>query len=259
MTEFTAFNATPNLRDKYTVDSPTVEATSAVSTVENPATLNQLKLSIHSQLIELEEEWRALEKRANISIYQRFDWIEPLISSSLKSGSENLVIIAGRLEGKLVFVLPMLVNNGIIRRYRWVGGVHSNYNMALIEREFCNALTPDDVRKLFLKIKDILPGIGYLKLCCQPQQWAGEPNPLLALPHQRSINGAFGNNLEGGFAAVLNAGNGKRKRKKFRAQTRALEKFGGARLVEAGSEKEAQAILHSFYQQKNQRTLISLV
>lgn len=210
----------------------------------------QLEISIHDDLHGMEAEWTELERNSDISIYQSYDWINTCINTVKKELNAQTMIVCARQNGRLVFVLPLAVQNGLVRKLRWIGGNHSNFNMALVDREFGKKLNPENIKLLFGQIAKMLPGIGYLKLCCQPTQWKNAPNFLLAMPHQTSINGAFGMDLSKGFKHLLAQGNGKRKRKKFRSQTRAVELLGGAELVEAKTAGDVADMLREFHLQK---------
>ena len=214
---------------------------------------SDLEISIHCNIDSLETEWRELENDANISIYQRFDWVTNCISTfELKSDFQSMVV-AGRMNGKLIFVLPLAVQNGWLRKIHWIGGSHSNFNLPLISSAYGRYLGSDDIRLIFERIIKLLPENGYLELCCQPVAWAGHANPLLALNYQPSTNDAFAIDLSGGFDAVLDFGNGKRKRKKFRTQMRSADGRGGAQLVEATTKSEVLEILECFHNQKFDR------
>ncbi|MCP4073761.1 MAG: GNAT family N-acetyltransferase [Hyphomicrobiales bacterium] len=214
---------------------------------------NSLEISVHNKLDSLESAWRTLEKNSNITIYQRFEWISICLETIENEPNFQPLIVTAHENNKLVFILPLSFQNGWIKKIRWIGGSHSNYNLALIDNEFAGRVCHTDIRHIVGQISLMLHGFGYLKLCCQPSQWAGQENPLLALDHQPSTNNAFGIELSDGFENVLKKGNGKRKRKKFRWQTRILENLGGARLVQASNPAEVLEILSCFHSQKSSR------
>ena len=210
-------------------------------------------LSFHNTLNNLESDWRGLEQRSNISIYQRFDWVNNCLQTIEDEPNNQPLIVTAYQDGKLVLVLPLSVSNGLIKTIGWIGGSHSNYKLPLIDRDFAVRISKTDIDQIFDEIRQFFGSFGCISLCCMPNMWAGQANPLLVLPYQKSTNRAFGIDLSGGFQNVLRQGNGKRKHKKFRWQTRAVERFGGAQLVEAGTRSEALEILSCFHQQKSNR------
>ncbi|MCF6322591.1 MAG: hypothetical protein L3J32_12600 [Rhizobiaceae bacterium] len=171
--------------------------------------IGELEISIHNNLVGLEADWRELEKNANISIYQRFDWINTCINTYEHELKSRVLIVTAKKNGKLVFILPMAVQNGLVRKLRWVGGGHSNFNLPLIDREFAKSLSDDNMREIFSQFSRMLPGIGYLRLCCQPIIWQESKNPLQAITHQPSTNNAFSLDVSQGFTHLLNGRRGK--------------------------------------------------
>jgi CelD/BcsL family acetyltransferase involved in cellulose biosynthesis len=211
------------------------------------------ELSFHNTLNNLEAAWRELEQRSNISIYQRFDWVSNCLQTIGDEPNSQPLIVTAYQDCKLVLVLPLSVSNGLIKTVGWIGGSHSNYKLPLIDRDVASRISKTDIDQIFDEIRQMLGGFGCISLCCMPDMWAGQANPLLALTHQKSTNQAFAVDLSGGFQNVLKQGNGKRKRKKFRWQTRAVENLGGAQLVEADTRSEALEILSCFHRQKSRR------
>lgn len=218
-----------------------------------PPSFNLLEVSVHNKLNSLESAWRELEKSSNITIYQRFEWISTCLETIANEPNSQPLIVTAHENNKLVFILPLLVQNRWIKEISWIGGSHSNYNMAIIDSEFAERVCDADIRHILGQIVLMFHGFGYMKLCSQPKHWAGHANPLLALDYQPSTNDAFGIDLSDGFENVLNRGNGKRKRKKFRWQTRVVESLGGAQLVQAGNRAEVLEILSCFHFQKSIR------
>ena len=195
--------------------------------------------------------WEELEAQGTASVYQRYSWVE----TSLKTLDRHCqpFIVTGFLDGKPAFILPLAISGKFVRMLRWVGGNHSNFNMGLYSNAFIERARPADIEALMRRIRALVPGAGVLKLCCQPAAWQGRDNPMLALPHQASMNPAFMMDLRGGFEALLARGNSKRKRKKFRQQCRQLETIGGHRLLIAQTPAEVDRLAETFFDQKSRR------
>ncbi len=162
-------------------------------------------------------------------------------------------IIVGRLKGDLVFILPCTLHGRFGTRVKFIGGSHVNFNMGIFAQKYHDIITPQCFNHIFRRIQKLVPGLGYLALCCQPESWKGKDNPLLCKPHQRSANPAFLLNLEGGFDATLGRGNGKRKRKKFRQQVRQCDAFGGYTLCKPATTPEIGELVDIFLEQKTRR------
>jgi len=253
MREFTPFRNLPVFRLFWKSRLSENSTTRRVNSTAGSNSIGDLEISIHNNLIGLEKSWRELEKNSNISIYQRFDWVNTCINTFEREQNSRVLIVTVRKAGEMVFILPLAVQNGLVRKLRWVGGGHANYNLPLIENNFANSLKQQDVQAIFSQFSRMLPGIGYLRLCSQPVRWRGMKNPLLALAHQQSTNNAFRMDLSKGFDDLLNRLNAKRKRKKYRSQLRAVRPMGGARLVEADTREKLLEMLKCFHRQKSDR------
>lgn len=214
---------------------------------------DEIDLSIHGSAQGLKEEWEALEKTAPVSVYQRFEWIETYLQEYASRKNIHPFIAVGRHEGKIVFILPLSIHGRWVRRLKFAGGSHVNFNIGIVSPEYADWLGPQSFDRIYTRLRRILPGVGYVALCCQPQTWLGKPNSVIGSQAHRSGNPAYVLDLEGGFDATLARGNGKRKRKKFRQQVRMAESMGGYEFVTPQSLPEVEHIIDVFFEQKSRR------
>jgi CelD/BcsL family acetyltransferase involved in cellulose biosynthesis len=140
-----------------------------------------------------------------------------------------------------------------VRALSWAGGNHANYNCGLFAPAFLGLLQPGDFSRIVGRIRELVPGVGVIQMCCQPAEWNGLRNPMLELGGQRAVNRAFVMDIREGFEAFLEKGNAKRKRKKFRFQEKMAAAAGGYRLVMPSNPREANDILGEFLRQKSER------
>jgi CelD/BcsL family acetyltransferase involved in cellulose biosynthesis len=212
-----------------------------------------LDISIHDSIKSIKTDWLVAEKTANISVYQRYHWVEAYLQANSKTEKIQPFIIVGRLKNDIVFILPCTLHGRFGTRVKFIGGKHVNVNLGIFPQAFRDVITPRCFGQIFARIRKLVPGIGYLGLCCQPENWNGSPNPLLREPHQRSANPAFLINLSGGFDETLARGNAKRKRKKFRQQVRQCEALGGYQLYKPDGIEEINYLIDQFLAQKSKR------
>ncbi len=99
----------------------------------------------------------------------------------------------------------------------------------------------------------LVPGVGIIKMCCQPALWNNTANPMLEMGGQRAVNQAFVMDLRDGFDALLARGNAKRKRKRFRHQEKIAAAHGGYRLAMPQSISQCDEMLAIFLAQKSAR------
>jgi len=214
---------------------------------------NSIDLSVHDRIESLKTEWKAAESTASVSVYQRYEWVHAYLRSQEGKKTVQPFIVVGRYQGEIVFILPCQINGTIIRRLKFIGGSHVNFNMGIIPERYVGMMTQACFRIVFERVRHLVPGIGYLAFCCQPETWKGIANPVIGNAHQRSANPAFVLDLEGGFDETLARGNGKRKRKKFRQQLRQVEALGGYELVKPDNADQVVQTTDVFLRQKSKR------
>lgn len=230
---------------------PVLERRTSVSNVSDAAiSFEKLDILVSDRASGLKESWEALERVSAVSVYQTYHWVDSCLKTLEADKGRQAMIITGSFRGEPYFILPLVVEGDLIKRLRWVGGKHANLGMGLFHPELIKNSCTENFSALFERIGSLVPGIGFAKLCCQPEQWSGQNNPLLQLPSQESLHKAYLIDLNNGFEAMLNSGNGKRKRKKFRSQARTAEKAGGYRMVIPSTPGEALKLLDVFREQK---------
>ncbi|MBL4598493.1 MAG: GNAT family N-acetyltransferase [Rhizobiaceae bacterium] len=232
-------------------EMPVSVSPASVSILSNSCiSFENLDIVVTDRASGLQENWEELESLSPVSIYQTYQWVNACLETLEVEEDYQTMIISGSFQGKTYFILPLVLEGKFIKRLRWVGGKHTNLSMGLFHPELIKNSGTKNFEALFKRIGSMIPGVSFAKLCCQPRQWGGQPNPILKLPFQDSVHKAYYLNLEQGFDAVLKAGNGKRKRKKFRSQVRMAEKVGGYRLLVVSTPSEALKILDIFRKQK---------
>ncbi|MFZ1814538.1 MAG: GNAT family N-acetyltransferase [Rhizobiaceae bacterium] len=215
--------------------------------------VEKIDIAITDKPEAIQDLWRTIEAEGTASVYQRYDWVVESLATVEREANRTPFIVTGTIDGRPAFILPLSVKGRAIRELTWIGGSHVNFSMGIFSSEFLANCKPDDFVALMRRVTNLVPGVGYMKLCCQPEVWKGAPNPMLALPNQKSMNAAYMMSLEGGFNALLERGNAKRKRKKFRQQCRTAEEAGGYRLVVPQNKQEASRLLDTFIGQKSER------
>lgn len=214
---------------------------------------DSLDITVSDRIESVEKSWRTLEAEGTASVYQRFEWTRASLPTIENEEDRSPFIVTAMLDGRPAFVLPLSVKGKFIRTLSWIGGSHVNFSMGLYSREFLAAIGPGDMARIMRRVTRLVPGIGYVKLCCQPVDWRGNRNPMFDLPHQRAMNPAFMMTLAGGFEATLAHGNAKRKRKKFRQQCRIADEAGGWKFLVPRDVDGISRLLDVFIEQKSQR------
>lgn len=236
-----------NLRSLETpltsMNSPTLEA--AV-----PAAADGISISMHHDPSAIEQIWRGLERRSDITVYQRYDWVAPWCAHAAASQGIEPTILLGSQRGRPVFLLPIgRRRTRLGAEISWLGCSHVNIGLGLFDRAFAETLDRYGTRRLFDRAVRSLGHADYLALHNQPLTWRGTDNPMRHLPGFVEDQPVLAIALGGDFAEMVNS----RKRKKLRWQENTLAPVGGYRFFRAENRAEAERVFSVFLKQKQQQ------
>ncbi|QRM54973.1 GNAT family N-acetyltransferase [Sinorhizobium sp. BG8] len=215
-----------------------------------PATI-PLSIRLHDTMEPLEQSWRALESRNELSLHQSYDWCKAWIESH----DCKPLIVEGVSGGQTHLILPLeIVRHGPIRTARFLGSRFSNINTGLYTDEFRFLAAPPRLRKALEQARGQFARYFDLFLLeNMPLTWRGETNSFADLPAVLNQNASFQLALFPEFERTLAQVNAKRRRKKFRSTERRLELVGGYEHVIATSAADGKALLDVFFRQKAAR------
>ncbi|WP_312361447.1 polysaccharide biosynthesis GNAT family N-acetyltransferase UppA [Agrobacterium sp.] len=196
-------------------------------------------------------DWERMESDPLNSLHQGFGWC----SIWAQTQKSPLLIIRGRQGAKTVFLLPLeIVQEGGIRKARFPGGRFNNINTGLFEPSFAEQAEHKTAAAIAREARKLLHGrADILALQNIPLTWRGRTNPLSYLASVENQNPAFQLPLLESFESTLRQVNAKRRRKKFRIQSRRAEEMGGYSHVIARSPQEKCELLQAFFRQKSTR------
>ncbi|MFS8112906.1 GNAT family N-acetyltransferase [Rhizobium jaguaris] len=210
-----------------------------------------MHVEIFDSMAPLEAEWRALEQDDLASLHQSYDWCAAWAETfrhplAIVRGSFN-----GRFNGRTAFILPLeIIRTQGIRRAEFIGARHSNINTGLFSAEFlgtaANGLTARQQAEIALMMRG---KADLMVLRNVPLDWRGRKSPLASIPAVENQNHAFQLPFLGAFETTLKQVNAKRRRKKFKHQTRILNDKGGYEYVIAAPDQR-DALLDLFFRQK---------
>jgi CelD/BcsL family acetyltransferase involved in cellulose biosynthesis len=234
------------------------EAPVIVSEGEGPAAVqnerrgaDRLAIDLVDDASTIRADWEQLESDPLNSLHQGYGWC----SIWGQTQDRPLLIIRGRQSGKTVFLLPLeIVLEGGIRKARFPGGRFNNINTGLFDRSFAEAASHKTAAAIAREARKLLRGqADILALQNIPLIWRGRTNPLSHLASVENQNPAFQIPLLANFESTLRQINAKRRRKKFRIQSRRAEEMGGYSHVIAHSPQEKCELLQTFFRQKAAR------
>lgn len=201
--------------------------------------------SVHAGKGEITDRYSALCRRMTFAPAQSPAWI----SAWARNTPDDILVVELSEQSRPFVVLALETETrGPVRIARFVGGRHANGNFPATDPH-ARAL-PGLAAPLQRALRRARPDIDMLALERQSREVGGVPNPLLSLRHRQSPNVALAADLSGGFEALLGRVNGKRKRKRHRAQIRKFEAAGGARHLQARTPEEVERFLSAFLAMK---------
>ncbi|MGE6739206.1 GNAT family N-acetyltransferase [Allorhizobium pseudoryzae] len=208
-----------------------------------------LELDLVETMHEVEAAWKRLEGLSCNSLHQGFDWCKAWFETS----GEEPLLLHGRRGNETLFLLPLsLKTRHGIRRAGFPGGRYNNLNTGLFAEDY--RPTPDEQRAIVLKLKTLLAGrADMVVLGAVPREWRGHRHPLHSLAVQEHTNHSFQLPLFARFEDTLAQVNAKRRRKKFRVQTRRMEEIGGYDYITPQTPEERHGLLDLFFAQKSTR------
>jgi CelD/BcsL family acetyltransferase involved in cellulose biosynthesis len=181
---------------------------------------------------------------------QSFLWID---SWRAIVNADSFVVGLFDGNGPILLVPLEVVSQSGTKIVRYPGGSHANCNFPWLRKEYCGVVGREAVRQLIETIRKARSDIDALSLTRQLSELQGTPNPLLTLGMEPNPNPVLAASLDGGFDAVLDYANRKRKLKKHRQHSRRYEESGGWRIAGPQNRTEADNILDLYFAMKAQR------
>jgi len=209
---------------------------------------DDLRIDIFDSMAPLEAEWRALERDDLTSLHQSYDWC----SAWVEAFRRPLAIIRGSIKGETAFILPLeITSRRGVRLAEFIGARHSNINTGLFSAAFLASgeLTYEQITAIAAALR----GKADLAMLRNvPLDWRGRKSPFALLASVENQNHAFQLPFLDSFEASLKQVNAKRRRKKFKHQSRILDAKGGYEYV-IGAPDQQDELLDLFFEQKATR------
>ncbi|MDO3441590.1 polysaccharide biosynthesis GNAT family N-acetyltransferase UppA [Agrobacterium sp. V1] len=212
---------------------------------------DRLVIDLVDDISTIRADWERMESDPLNSLHQGFGWC----SIWAQTQKSPLLIIRGRQSAKAVFLLPLeIVQESGIRKARFPGGRFNNINTGLFDPSFAEQAEHKTAAAIAREARKLLHGrADILALQNIPLSWRSRTNPLSYLASVENQNPAFQLPLLESFESTLRQVNAKRRRKKFRIQSRRAEEMGGYSHVIARSPQEKCELLQAFFRQKATR------
>jgi CelD/BcsL family acetyltransferase involved in cellulose biosynthesis len=184
---------------------PLAVRTSAVEDVNNgPAgtCLDGTRLSIYQSFEECESLWRTAVETCSCFVFQTFEWLSTWYSTiGQAEGVRAYIVRLADDTGRTLLILPL----GIYRRKGlrflcFLGGVVTDYNVALIDPEFAGNISKMEFSTLWRSILDLLPSVDVVWLQRMPDTVEGTRNPMITLAGTQHTENAYAATLPADLA-----------------------------------------------------------
>jgi CelD/BcsL family acetyltransferase involved in cellulose biosynthesis len=218
--------------------------------VRAPAFAGPPTITVFQSIEPLEAEWRALAADDLSSLHQSFEWC----AAWVKTYWPQLAILRGAFGADPAFILPLeIVRSHGVRVARFIAAPRGNINTGLFSAAFVARGQPLGSVEQALLVAALKGKADLLLLQNMPFEWRGQSSPLSSMPAIENQNRAFHLPMLGSFEETLGQLSAKRRRKKYRHQTKMLNELGGFEHIIAASPDEKRRMLALFLQQKADR------
>jgi len=215
-------------------------------------------LAIARDLQSLEPEWRRFEQYADATVFQSFDWLSLWhrhIGS--KHGVRVAVVLAHSRAGELLFLLPLAVAPGAIRRLTFLGDGLCDYNAPLLAPDFSSRLRAGEFASLWARVRALLQSEPDLKhdvveLTQMPEMVGAQANPFAHLPVRLNPSGAHLTQLSGTWDEFYTIRRSSGTRRRDRTKLKRLAEHGEVRLVDPMDAEDIARTLETLIHQKSQ-------
>ncbi|MGR6431291.1 GNAT family N-acetyltransferase [Rhizobium sp. PAMB 3174] len=227
------------------------EGCAAASTAPAKLAHARMTVTLHTDFEEVREAWNILEAETYGSVHQGFDWC----SAWAETHDLPRAILYGRCGAAPAFLLPLeIVGEHGIRVARFMANPFTNINTGLFSASLLAEYDAAIGEFIAGEMRRLLAGkADLIRLTNMPLQWRDKVNPLASLATVENQNRTYQLPIAATFEATISQLNGKRRRKKYRNQVRALEALGGFEHYQPKTPEAKAALLETFFAQKASR------
>jgi CelD/BcsL family acetyltransferase involved in cellulose biosynthesis len=216
-----------------------------------------IEISITHDLQSVEAEWRELEKHAEYTAFQAFNWLATWQRHiGALDGVVPAVVLGRHADGHLLFILPLAITGrGRVRKLTWLGWDLSDYNAPILARDFSRHMDPRRFLVAWRVItallrKDSRLPFHVVDLQKMPQMIGSQENPFLQLPVVPNPSGAYSTELGQDWETFYAAKRSAVTRRRDRTKGRRLAEYGAVRWVEVQSPEEIERTMDTLIEQK---------
>lgn len=210
-------------------------------------------LSSHHDLAMVAEDWLSFQLHAHGTLYQNFNWCRIWLETIGRQHGVNPVIVIGREDGQIRFLLPFqIARRQGIRVLEWLGSPYHNYGWPLLDPAF-QSRAADWFRDGLSRMISAIDGIDAVALSENPGVLDTCENPLAAHFTARGANPSFALALNTDFESIHIRMRGGERRRSLRKKKSALEEQGQFHFGLADGKPALHAVLDTMFSHQEQR------
>jgi CelD/BcsL family acetyltransferase involved in cellulose biosynthesis len=213
----------------------------------------RVQLSYHDDLAEVEQDCRAFEPGADCTAFQTFDWLSTWHRHiGVREGIKPAIVI-GRQDGAILFILPLALAPGRLRRVTCLGEFLSNSSAPLLAHDFPHRVGVAEFLALWCAVEQLLRQHlrhDLIDLDKIPERVGAQANPMLALELTPHANDAYLVHLTGTWDEFYAAKRSPSWRKTDGKKRRRLAKQGDINFTIATDRAEIERTIDALIEQK---------
>ena len=210
------------------------------------------RFELHQDFASVETLWRAFEAGADLTPYQRYDFLQLWHQHiGQKEGVAPLIAVAFDEHDKPLCLLPLgKFARGPIAIACYLAGKHANYNFGIWRRGV--SFSRGFVSQILEALHRAEPDLAAVELHNQPYSWHGVENPLCLFPHQPSPSLGYRLKLGASGEEILKRQLSTSYRGRIRGKEKKLAKLPGYRYFVATTSEEITRCMDAFFVQKRE-------
>lgn len=214
-----------------------------------------IALALHQDLEAAERDWRHLETNGDCTPFQSFDWLAAWQRNIGTLEHATLAIIVARRAGQPLFVLPLAVETGLVRRLKFLGQALGDYNAPLLARDFSRIVPRGAFAPIWRDILRLIQDMPTLRhdmvvLEKMPKTIGTQRNPMLELDVHLNPSGAYETALGDNWDAFYTAKRSSATRRRDRTKVKRLGEMGEVRFADPQDSAEIARTLETLIVQK---------
>jgi CelD/BcsL family acetyltransferase involved in cellulose biosynthesis len=212
-----------------------------------------IELSLHGDLAEVERDWRAFEADADCTAFQSFDWLSVWHRHIGAGEGRQPAVVIGRLNDQILFILPLMLSEGVLRCVEWLGEFLINAGAPLLARDFAERISAGQFNMLWDEIERLLRSHlnhDLLDLGKIPATVGAQANPMRALSLTPHANDSYLVRMSGTWDEFYTAKRSSSWRRTDKKKRNRLAKFGDVQFATVTERIDIESTIDALIEQK---------